>query len=641
MRSTSILYALSCWFAAAAASTVVAAAASSDSASVASSLSLSLGSGNDVVVGVGGSLRRSTATAAFSAPSCFTSSKSKIFSTSQKLITGRRMNQPVPLSSSGHHQRRTTRKRLIMAATASSNDDIDKQQSLLPQVFATGYSSNPSLSQALREAVEIAASNLPPTSASTSTTSNTKMIDLAIVFVSSLYDDISTVLVPQLVQSVMENTMYEGGVKHVLGCTAGGIIGSTTSTTTSSSSTPSKSSAATSTMANNNRIRPIEAESIPAISVTFALLPEVQINTFYVDGRDVPDMTDDYRYWDTTQATATSRWKNAVGLVDDDDSCRDQQERRDENGYDKSPIFMILPSPAFQNNLDDFLRGIRYAFPHGQVLGGIASTVSSLSRARIFSYSSSSSENSSSLGKECTRGDGCVGIMLRGDIQVDTMVAQGAKPVGGVYRVVATGGDGRKRTTSSLDGGETSDSSAYDEACRSTIGAIVLDEDATIEAAMEASDKNEDDDARKEEGGGNEEESKDSKRAKLLADYAKARIPKPPLAEANFVMKSLSDDDRAYMRRALLIGLERSGLVGRTPNELLRLARGEGHSFTVRQVASAGMKDGSVTFPLGSVNVNVGDRCRFFVRDGEFARREVRVLSPKFQWFLYVLSNHS
>jgi hypothetical protein len=169
----------------------------------------------------------------------------------------------------------------------------------------------------------------------------------------------------------------------------------------------------------------------------------------------------------------------------------------------------------------------------------------------------------------------------------------------------------------------------------------VLDEDATIEAAMEASDKNEEDDARKEEGGGNEEESKDSKRAKLLADYAKARIPKPPLAEANFVMKSLSDDDRAYMRRALLIGLERSGLVGRTPNELLRLARGEGHSFTVRQVASAGMKDGSVTFPLGSVNVNVGDRCRFFVRDGEFARREVRVLSPKFQWFLFFLSNNS
>ena len=214
-----------------------------------------------------------------------------------------------------------------------------------------------------------------------------------------------------------------------------------------------------------------------------------------------------------------------------------------------------------------------------------------------------------------------MGIRMRGDIQADTILAQGAKPVGGVYRVVATGGDGRKRTStsSSEDGGDNNGGSgAYDEACRSTIGAIVLDEDATVEDAFEGADDDNDDDVE-----GNEV-STDVKRARLLADYAKARIPKPPLAEANFVMKNLSDDDRAYMRRALLIGLERSsGIVGRTPNELLRLARGEGHRFTVRQVASAGMKDGSVTFPLGSVNVNVGDRCRFFVRDGEFAKREV------------------
>merc|ERR1719253_2017542 len=88
------------------------------------------------------------------------------------------------------------------------------------------------------------------------------------------------------------------------------------------------------------------------------------------------------------------------------------------------------------------------------------------------------------------------------------------------------------------------------------------------------------------------------------------------------------------MRRALLIGLEQSGggasgmagLGGRTPNELARLAKGEGHRFTVRQVASAGMKDGSVTFALGSVNVSVGARCRFFVRDGEFAKKEVEAL---------------
>ncbi len=571
--------------------------------------------------------------AAFSSSCCFASITRRMpFSLDQKLIVsvGKRMSHPTLSLPCRDPQRQacsrsgTTRQclRRMMAATVAFSNDFDdddddqqpkddiyqqQQQQQLPQVFATGYSSNPSLSLALREAIDMASSNLPPPSSSSTSYSNgtdnknDNMIDLAIVFVSSLYDDVSTVLVPQLLHTVMENTLYTGGVQHVLGCTAGGVIGSTT--TTASVSSSSKSSSGT----NFDRMRPIESEGTPAISVTLALLPQVQINTFHIDGRDVPDLKDDFRSYFGNQASAASIWKKAIGLIDGTSGELDKGD---------TPIFMILPSPAFQNNLDDFLLGMRYAFPGGQILGGIASTVSSLSRARIFSYSSSTS-SPPLLGKDCTRGDGCVGILLRGDIQVDTMVAQGAKPVGGVYRVVATGGDGRKRAIMSSD-----DDDEYDEACRSTIGAIVLDEDATIEDAFETGDENDDDDE-----GGEEVVSTDLKRARLLADYAKARIPKPPLAEANFVMKSLSDDDRAFMRRALLIGLERGGIVGRTPNELLRLAKGEGHRFTVRQVASAGMKDGSVTFPLGSVKINVGDRCRFFVRDGEFARREVSTFS--------------
>jgi small ligand-binding sensory domain FIST len=589
--------------------------------------------GSSSIGGDGGIRRRSmfaSVTAAFST-SCFTSaqSKSTISTIQQQLSIGgmKGRDRPVmlpwhPCSSSS--SRSTVREGLQMSASSSSNNDDNNQPLLLPQVFATGYSSNPSLSLAIREAIAMASANLPIPAASTTTTSSSSgnnMIDLAIVFVSSLYDDINSVLVPQLLQSVLDDTPYIGGVQHVLGCTAGGVIGSTTTTTTITTSTSSST--------NTNTMRPIEAESTPAISITLALLPDVQINTFHIDGRDVPDLKDDY--YPASAADAASSWNKAVGLVDGTSTAAAAvEENGDDDDNNNAPIFMILPSPAFQTNLDDFLRGMRYAYPRGQVVGGIASTVSSLSRARIFSYSSSSSSSQSSTasssssltGRDCTRGDGCVGIRMRGDIQADTILAQGAKPVGGVYRVVATGGDGRKRTStsSSEDGGDNGVSSAYDEACRSTIGAIVLDEDATVEDAFETGDDDNDNDDDVE---GNVV-STDVKRARLLADYAKARIPKPPLAEANFVMKNLSDDDRAYMRRALLIGLERSsGIVGRTPNELLRLARGEGHRFTVRQVASAGMKDGSVTFPLGSVNVNVGDRCRFFVRDGEFAKREV------------------
>ena len=58
----------------------------------------------------------------------------------------------------------------------------------------------------------------------------------------------------------------------------------------------------------------------------------------------------------------------------------------------------------------------------------------------------------------------------------------------------------------------------------------------------------------------------------------------------------------------------------------MRLAQGYGHRFTVHQVASAGMKDGSVTLPLGSVDIEQGTRFRFFVRDGNFAKKEVEAL---------------
>lgn len=233
--------------------------------------------------------------------------------------------------------------------------------------------------------------------------------------------------------------------------------------------------------------------------------------------------------------------------------------------------------------MDDLLLGLQYAFPTSTTFGGIASTVSSLSRARLFRYDTSD--------PQCiqTIADGCVGVVMQGDIEVKTMIAQGAKPVGGIYRIVS--------------GSE------------STIRAIQLDE--TVEQEVL-----EDEESDYDEAG---EGTTDTK-ALAAANYAKARIPKPVLAEANYVMKTLSDDERAFMRKALLVGLERGGSVGRTPNELARLAEGKGHRFAVHQVASAGMKDGSVTLPLGSVDVQPGARMRFFVRESDFAKREVEAL---------------
>ena len=267
------------------------------------------------------------------------------------------------------------------------------------------------------------------------------------------------------------------------------------------------------------------------------------------------------------------------------------------SGTDKpsNTAFALLPSPVFQPDLDDFLRGLRFHYPSSTTFGGIASTVSSLSRAKLFRYDESDPTAAT------TYSDGCVGAAMTGDIAVQTLVAQGTKPAGGVYRVV-TGND-------------------------STIKAIVLDEEATQEANEAATDDEDQlmDDDDDDDDEDDAEESNDVN-ARMAAAYAKASIPKPVLAEANFLMKNLSDDDQSFMRKALLIGLEGGGSVGRTPNELARLAQGQGHRFTVYQVASAGMKDGSVTLPLGRVNVTPGTRMRFFVRESAFGKKEVEAL---------------
>lgn len=303
-------------------------------------------------------------------------------------------------------------------------------------------------------------------------------------------------------------------------------------------------------------------------------MPTKYVQTFHVLSEDVPD---------DVGRVSTADWNNAVGLRDMNDS----------NGGDKNddePVFMLLPSPAFQSDLDDLLHGISVHHPKSSVIGGIASTVSSLSRAQLFRY------DSADPNAQYTLGDGCIGAVLNGDIQVSTMLAQGAKPVGGIYRIVS-GQD-------------------------STIGAIMLDEEATKEDAEAAEVLKDGAD----EDEGDEDDLLDAK-AKAKAAYAKAAIPKPVLAEANYLMKGLSDDDQTFMRKTILVGLERGGSsVGRSPNELLRLAKGEGHRFSVHQVASAGMKDGSVTLPLGSVNVEKGTRFRFFVREGDFASKELDAL---------------
>jgi len=431
---------------------------------------------------------------------------------------------------------------------------------LEPQAVSTGYSQSPDFITALTEATTTALSSLPPI--------NEKGIDLGFVYISSLYDGqfSPSGVVPCILDVCNQYfDLVEGEevLKHLIGCYSGGLIGSS----------PILNSFRNTQGDTGKACRPFESEGTHGVTVTLCVLPDTNIQTFHVLGEDVPD---------DIGRISPDMWKNAVGLRGfENDATTDSKDN-------VSTTFMLLPSPSFQNEMDDFLRGITRSFgPSTNTFGGIASTVSSLSRARLFRFDVKDPYCMQTLG------DGCVGVVLSGDVQVKVMVAQGVKPVGGIYRVV-NGQD-------------------------STISSIQLDEMATAQLNEENEEEEEEEEEELAESEMNAE-----KRA--AAAYAKAAIPKPVLAEANFLMKTLSDDDQAFMRKSILVGLERSGGMAKTPNELLRLAQGYGHCFTVHRVASAGMKDGSVTLPLGCVDVERGTRFRFFVRDGKYAKREIEAI---------------
>ena len=461
-------------------------------------------------------------------------------------------------------------------ATIEKNDDDVAAEADQPQVLATGFSQNMDMVEALREAVEMAIAGLPPP------LSTGVGIDLAVVSVSSLYDGNASpsLVVPTILEAA---SSYETGIQHLVGSTCGGFIGSTRTTVTSSNDDDDDDDANDDVSKNKNIIRacqPVEREGVPGVSVVLCILPDVQLRTFHVTGKDVPE---DYG----TMSPET--WKESVGLSSPSSSSSSSSTEKNEN--ENEPVVLVLPSPTMKKQLGDLLRGTETHIPGCKIFGSVASVVSSLTRARLFRYDAAKNEIGDGVVQ--TLADGCVGVVMEGDITLQTMIAQGAKPVGGVYQIVK---------------GE-----------KSTISAIALDETAT--ELLKLAEEEEDDDDH-----GGDDEDNEKKASKLAAAYAKARIPKPVLAEANFVMKTLSDDDEVFMRKTILIGVERNGSPGGSSSELDRLAEGKNRGYSVHIVENASMKDGSVSFAQGSVDIEQGTRMRFFVRESDFAKKEIDAL---------------
>jgi small ligand-binding sensory domain FIST len=141
-----------------------------------------------------------------------------------------------------------------------------------------------------------------------------------------------------------------------------------------------------------------EVERTPAVTMVAARLPDVRLTPFHLSG-PLPDLDE-----------PPDAWERLVGV-------RAQEE----------PHFVLLADP-FSGRPEDLLAGLDYAFPNSSKIGGLASGATSAGLNALF------------LDGEVFT-EGTIGVALSGDVVVDTVVAQGCRPVGELMRVTRCEGN--------------------------------------------------------------------------------------------------------------------------------------------------------------------------------------------------------
>jgi small ligand-binding sensory domain FIST len=181
-------------------------------------------------------------------------------------------------------------------------------------------------------------------------------LDLAIAFISPHYED--------AYERVADLMAEHLGAKHVFGCSGGGVIGNG-----------------------------IEIEQRPGVSVTAAVLPNVDINPFHLQVHGLPDLD-----------AGPDKWETLIGVQ-----------------ADRDPHFVMLADP-YSFPVQDLLMGMDFAFPRATKIGGLASGASTQGGNALF------------LDGQVLR-TGAIGLALDGNITVDTVVAQGCRPIGKPMRI--------------------------------------------------------------------------------------------------------------------------------------------------------------------------------------------------------------
>jgi small ligand-binding sensory domain FIST len=131
-----------------------------------------------------------------------------------------------------------------------------------------------------------------------------------------------------------------------------------------------------------------EAEQQAAFSMTCANLPDVEIKGIHTDTMKLPD-----------QDTAPSVWREWLGV-----------------DVEKNPSFIFLADPfSFQG--EEFLAGVDFAYPNSGKVGGLASGAQAQRGNALYL-------------NDKIYNNGLIGLALSGNIGMDTIVAQGCRPIG-------------------------------------------------------------------------------------------------------------------------------------------------------------------------------------------------------------------
>jgi small ligand-binding sensory domain FIST len=166
-------------------------------------------------------------------------------------------------------------------------------------------------------------------------------------------------------ERIRESVLKDLQPRHLLGCSGGGIIG-------------------------DGR----EAEQTAAISLTAALLPNVEIKGFRLEDGTLPDLD-----------KGPSQWEDATGVA-----------------AKSHPHFVLLADPYSMLRADELLQGLDFAYPHSAKIGGMASAANGPGQNVLF------------LDDQVYK-SGAICLAFSGELCVDPLVAQGCRPIGKVMRI--------------------------------------------------------------------------------------------------------------------------------------------------------------------------------------------------------------